>query len=133
MQAYTKNSGLEDLWSAAYAKNLIPKMMEGKSYFKCLRACFLTQAALSTVLFNGINTEQYNLLKNQSMIIVAAENMAEFVLQQSMKLNHQMFPRLLKHYIEIVTYFNLKLLLIETVNHYEHCKKYRKICILYVT
>ena len=43
-------SGLEELWGTVYAKKSIPKMLEGKSYAKCLRSCLLTDAALLHVL-----------------------------------------------------------------------------------
>ena len=45
-----EGSGLEDLWATAYARNSLPKMMEGKAYTKTLRACQLTDAALHCLL-----------------------------------------------------------------------------------
>lgn len=50
-----ENSGLEDLWATVYAKNSIPKMMEGRSYSKTLRACLLTEAALSITMLTSDN------------------------------------------------------------------------------
>ena len=45
-----EGSGLEDLWATVYARNSLPKMMEGKAYTKTLRACLLTDAALHYLL-----------------------------------------------------------------------------------
>ena len=41
-----EGSGLEDLWASGYARNSLPKMMEGKANTKTLRACLLTDASL---------------------------------------------------------------------------------------
>ena len=48
-----EGSGLEDLWATVYARGSIPKMMEGKAYTKCLRACLLTNAALHLTLLKS--------------------------------------------------------------------------------
>ena len=56
-----EGSGLDDLWATAYARGSLPKMMEGKAYTKCLRACLLSDAALHTVL---LETHQANDVAN---------------------------------------------------------------------
>ena len=45
-----EGGGIEKMWCAMYAKRSIPKMIEGKPYTKCLRACLLTDAALHLTL-----------------------------------------------------------------------------------
>ena len=44
--------GIEEIWSNVYKKNSIPKMIEGKTYSKCLRACLLTDVALHITLLH---------------------------------------------------------------------------------
>ena len=44
-----EDSGLDELWAAVYAQKSIPKMFDGKSYTKNLRAC-LTQRPRELVL-----------------------------------------------------------------------------------
>ena len=44
-----EDSGLDGLLPTIYAKNSLPKMMEGKTYTKTLRACLLTDAALHII------------------------------------------------------------------------------------
>ncbi len=46
-------SGLEDVWELAYARNSLPKMMNGKAYSRTLRAVLLTEAALYLTLMKG--------------------------------------------------------------------------------
>ena len=41
-----EGSGLEDLWATEYARNSLPKMMEGKANTKTLCAFLLTDAAV---------------------------------------------------------------------------------------
>ena len=48
-----EESGIEDLWSNVYARNSLPKRLEGKAYHKALRACLLTDAALHIVLLES--------------------------------------------------------------------------------
>ena len=48
-----EGGGLDELCETAYAKNSIPKMIQGKAYSKCLRACLLTDAALHLVLLKS--------------------------------------------------------------------------------
>ena len=45
-----EDSGLDGLWATDYAKNSLPKVMEGKAHTKTLRACLLTNAALHIFL-----------------------------------------------------------------------------------
>jgi|SaaInl33SG_5_DNA_1037386.scaffolds.fasta_scaffold09924_2 hypothetical protein len=48
-----EGSGLEDLWTTVYARNSLPKMIEGKAYTKALRACLLADAALHLILVDS--------------------------------------------------------------------------------
>ena len=43
---FMEDSVIDGLWPTIYAKNSLPKMMEGKTYTKTLRSCLLTDAAL---------------------------------------------------------------------------------------
>ena len=43
-------SGLEELWSKSYALSSVPHMASGHAYSRALRAHFLTQEALATIL-----------------------------------------------------------------------------------
>ena len=54
-----EGSGIEELWERMYAKHSIPKMMTGKAYIKCLRAWFLTDAALHLTLMKSFLCDQY--------------------------------------------------------------------------
>ena len=45
-----EDAGLLQLWSTVYKENSIPKMLEGKAYSRCLRACLLTDSALHYML-----------------------------------------------------------------------------------
>ena len=45
-----EDAGLFQLWSTVYKENSIPKMLEGKAYSRCLRACLLTDSALHYML-----------------------------------------------------------------------------------
>lgn len=47
-------SGIEDLWQTVYAKNTIPHLISGHAYSRSLRAHFLTQEALSHIIFKHI-------------------------------------------------------------------------------
>lgn len=51
-------SGLEELWESVHAKGSIPQMMNGHAYSRALQAHFLTQAALSTLLFKHLNSSE---------------------------------------------------------------------------
>ena len=48
-----EDAGLKEVWSTVYKENSIPKMMEGKAYTRCLRACLLTDTALHFSLLSG--------------------------------------------------------------------------------
>ena len=41
-----QDAGLKKTWSTVYKENSLPKMLEGKDYSRCLRACLLTDTAL---------------------------------------------------------------------------------------
>ena len=47
-----EGAGIDEIWCTVYAKKSIPKMIEGKVYSKCLRACLLTDAALHLTLLH---------------------------------------------------------------------------------
>ena len=47
-----EGGGIEEIWCTVYPKKSIPKMIEGKAYAKCLRACLLTDAALHLTLLH---------------------------------------------------------------------------------
>ena len=49
----------KELWERVYAKHSIPKMMTGKAHTKCLRAWFLTDAALHLTLMKSFLCHQY--------------------------------------------------------------------------
>ena len=46
-------SGLEDIWGTVYAKESVPHMINGHAYSRALRAHFLTQEALATMLLRS--------------------------------------------------------------------------------
>ncbi|XP_071081970.1 uncharacterized protein [Haliotis cracherodii] len=48
-----EDSGLDELWATVYARKSLPKMFDGKSYSKILRACLLTDAALHVTLLES--------------------------------------------------------------------------------
>ena len=50
---FMEDSGLDVLWPTIYAKNSLPRMMEGKTYTKTLRTCLLTDAALYIYLLQA--------------------------------------------------------------------------------
>ena len=55
-----EDAGLFQLWSTVYKENSIPKMLEGKAYARCLRACLLTDSALHyTLLAHKDDSETY--------------------------------------------------------------------------
>ena len=47
-----EGGGIEEIWCTVYTKKSIPKIIEGKAYAKCLRACLLTDAALHLTLLH---------------------------------------------------------------------------------
>ena len=49
-----EDSELDEIWAAVYARNSLPKMMEGKAYTETLRTCLLTDAALHVVLIHPL-------------------------------------------------------------------------------
>ena len=57
-----QDTGLAELWTTVYKKNSLPKMMEGKAYSRCLRACLLTDSALHYTVLSAnegtANTEE---------------------------------------------------------------------------
>ena len=53
-----QDAGLKELWSTVYKENSLPKMLEGKAYSRCLRACLLTDAALHFTLLTGKDHSQ---------------------------------------------------------------------------
>ena len=53
-----QDAGLKELWSTVYKENSLPKMLEGKAYSRCLRACLLTDAALHFTLLSGNDHSQ---------------------------------------------------------------------------
>ena len=57
-----EGGGIEEIWCTVYAKKSIPKMIEGKAYAKCLRACLLADAALRLTL---IHTDIESTLKRE--------------------------------------------------------------------
>lgn len=57
-----EGGGVEEIWCTVYAKKSIPKMIEGKAYAKCLRACLLADAALYLTL---IHTDIESTLKRE--------------------------------------------------------------------
>ena len=48
-----QDAGLKKVWSTVYKENSLPKMLEGKAYSHCLRACLLTDNALHFTLLSG--------------------------------------------------------------------------------
>ena len=48
-------SGLEELWSTVYASSSVPHMVSGHVYWRALRAHFLTQEALASILLKLSN------------------------------------------------------------------------------
>jgi len=52
-----EGSGIENVWESVYAKKSIPKMLTGKAYSKCLRACLLTDVALHAALLQSNSQE----------------------------------------------------------------------------
>ena len=48
-----QDAGLKEVWSTVCKENSLPKMLEGKSYSHCLRACFLSDSALHFTLLSG--------------------------------------------------------------------------------
>ena len=51
-----EGSGLEDLWATEYARNSLPKMMEGKANTKTLCAFLLTDAAVYCLFLQNDNS-----------------------------------------------------------------------------
>lgn len=65
-------SGLEELWNTIYAKNSVIHMISGRQYSRALRAHFLTQQALTHLLFQTCPERQeimYNVEDTFSDII----------------------------------------------------------------
>ena len=54
-----QDAGLK-VWSTFYKENSLPKMLEGKAYSRCLRACLLTDTALHFTLLSGNDHSQEN-------------------------------------------------------------------------
>ena len=52
-----QDAGLK-VWSTVYKENSLPKMLEGKAYSRCLRACLLTDTALHFTLMSGNDHSQ---------------------------------------------------------------------------
>ena len=52
--------GLREVWSTVYKENSVPKMLEGKAYSCCLRACLLTDTAQHFSLLSGNDHSQEN-------------------------------------------------------------------------
>ena len=55
-----QDTGLKKVWSTVYKENSLPKMLEGKAYSRCLRACLLTDTALHFTLLSGNDHTQEN-------------------------------------------------------------------------
>ena len=55
-----QDAGLKEIWSTVYKENSFSKMLKGKSYSRCLRACLLTDTALHFTLLSGIDHSQEN-------------------------------------------------------------------------
>ena len=55
-----QDAGLKEVWSTVYKENSLPKMLEGKAYSSCLRACLLTDTALHFALLSGNDHSQEN-------------------------------------------------------------------------
>ena len=49
-----ENAGLKEAWATVYKENSLPKMLEGKAYSRCLRACLMTDVALHCALLSVI-------------------------------------------------------------------------------
>ncbi|KAE8752846.1 hypothetical protein FOCC_FOCC000584, partial [Frankliniella occidentalis] len=47
-------SGLEELWTTVYAKNSVPHMCSGKAYSRAVRAHFLTQTAILSIVLKQV-------------------------------------------------------------------------------
>ena len=82
-----EGAGLEELWGEVYARKTIPKMIEGKAYSKCVRACMLTDAALHlTLLKNEIektdNECNQSISKNEEITDTREENMEKNIFDQ---------------------------------------------------
>ena len=48
-----QDAGLKEVSSTVYKENSLPKMLEGKAYSRCLKACLLTDTALHFTLLSG--------------------------------------------------------------------------------
>ena len=55
-----QDAGLKEIWSIAYKENSLSKMLKGKAYSRCLRACLLTDTALHFKLLSRIDHSQEN-------------------------------------------------------------------------
>ena len=55
-----QDDGLKEVWSTVYKENSFLKMLEGKAYSRCLRACLLTDTALHFTLRSGNDHSQEN-------------------------------------------------------------------------
>ena len=55
-----QDAGLKEVWSTVYKENSLPKMLQGKAYSRCLRACLLTDTALHFTLLSGNDHSQEN-------------------------------------------------------------------------
>ena len=53
-----QDAGLKEVWSTVYKENSIPKILEGKAYSCCLRACLHTDTALHFTLLSGNDHSQ---------------------------------------------------------------------------
>ena len=50
-----RGSGLEEVWATIYSEISVRHMLSGHSYYRALRAHFLTQAALTRILLDDVN------------------------------------------------------------------------------
>ena len=55
-----QDAALKEFWSTIYKENSLPKILEGKAYSRCLRACLLTDTALHFTLLSGNDHRQEN-------------------------------------------------------------------------
>ena len=55
-----QDAGLKEVWSTVHKENPLPKMLEGKAYSRCLRACLLTDTALHFTLLSVGDHSQKN-------------------------------------------------------------------------
>ena len=55
-----QGAGLKEVWSTVYKEKSLPKILEGKAYSRCLRACLITDTALHFTLLSGNDHSQEN-------------------------------------------------------------------------